>query len=938
MRSRSLCLCLGLLAAAVSSAFARVEVEAVAGRPFGVAYVMFTPDEVAGPVEIDRLLVNDSARRALYPALQQGVIGKLFGALAPEGGGPAGRMHLTFLFRGDEPFDVQIETPGRLNVRIVPTPGRRGEAGRLMARWWTGYQQALNSQTKDGDVPPLVKSYLLALHAGRMGLQLPADDGPTTETQRSLELMIGMEAMHDRVLRQTMLGPSEFDVVTDQPLPPPVTWPELGLANVQDATLEPIARHVPAECFYVRFGKFSNYLWMDDLIQEYSGNLGSMITLRGQSAPISQRGEKQLGLEKNAAGKLFGDSVIADVALIGRDTFLREGGAFGVLFQAKNSALLRNDLSGQQKRALGVEKENGASLEIVKIAGHDVSFLSTPDNRLRSFYAADGDFHLVTTSRAIVERFYEAGAGRGALADTAEFRNARQQMPLSREDTIFAYFSTAFFEGLLSPQYQIELHRRMQAITDLELVYLAQAAAAGEGVAATEIPDLVAAGFLPQGFGRRPGGSGPLITEKGMLDSLRGPRGTFIPVPDVKIEGVTKFEADRARIQLASFGGLGKLDPWMVGVRRFALDDKGRERIHVDAHILPLDETKFGKWASMIGPPTTQMILPLSDDAITVQAGIRGGLVFPHVPPHIMFVGVKDLPAPGVGRSQGLLGMLQLAKSTPGYLGAWPKPGFMDMLPFGLAGRPDPFGFSQVPLINLWRWQGDAFSVLSFDPNILVGVAREVRMVDAEIPAQVRAHAGDLSQSQLTEFLNSLSYQRSLAASKGNAKFMHLLVQQFHTPLEQAKVTAERLIDAKLICPLGGEYAIRDQPGDRGWVSSKWTVGGVRPPEYQSPLLGWFRGADLYLRKIEGGLFAHAELDMQRKPVTATAPKLDLAPLLNFDLFGGSNKAVKPKEEIPAPAPDAKTAPKPPPLRDIPAPPKAQPPLGDETLPRPREF
>ena len=57
-----------------------------------------------------------------------------------------------------------------------------------------------------------------------------------------------------------------------------------------------------------------------------------------------------------------------------------------------------------------------AKEETVRIAGHDVSYISSPDGELRSYYAVDGDFHLVATSRRLVERFYEAGAGKGSLA------------------------------------------------------------------------------------------------------------------------------------------------------------------------------------------------------------------------------------------------------------------------------------------------------------------------------------------------------------------------------------------------------------------------------------------------------------------------------------------------------------------------------------------
>ena len=77
----------------------------------------------------------------------------------------------------------------------------------------------------------------------------------------------------------------------------------------------------------------------------------------------------------------------------------------GMLFQASNTKILNNDLSQQRQRALDRAKANGATAQTLKIAGREVSFFSTPDNRLRSFHAVDGDFHLVTTSRAMVERF-----------------------------------------------------------------------------------------------------------------------------------------------------------------------------------------------------------------------------------------------------------------------------------------------------------------------------------------------------------------------------------------------------------------------------------------------------------------------------------------------------------------------------------------------------
>ena len=68
------------------------------------------------------------------------------------------------------------------------------------------------------------------------------------------------------------------------------------------------------------------------------------------------------------------------------------------------------------------------------------------------------------------QRFLECGRGIESLGTSNEFRYARSLMPLAEKNTIFVYLSRAFFEGLLSPHYQIELRRRLAAVTDAELM------------------------------------------------------------------------------------------------------------------------------------------------------------------------------------------------------------------------------------------------------------------------------------------------------------------------------------------------------------------------------------------------------------------------------------------------------------------------------------
>jgi hypothetical protein len=912
---------LTIVLAAASVASARIDGEAVIGEPFGVGRITVAAGDVGGRIDEARLRIEERDGRVHYPAVTTGVVGQVIGQILgqPIADGP-GTATIHFLFRGEEPLRLTLYTPAPREIVLTPRPPMEAPAprprprlrfrdrgdDRLLARWWRDYTTVAKRQIDGGDHPPLVQDYLTTMLAMRLGLEPPRAERAANSTQESLELVAGVERLRRQVLQETMRGQGDFGQVADLPAPAAPAWRAPPLAPLdQKVEVEPLAMHVPAECFYIRFGKFSNYLWLNKLIEEHGGDLSSMVTLRGYFPPLNDRVRQQLGLEQNKLAELFGNQVIADVCLLGRDTFVQEGAAIGILFQAHSTEVLGNDLTQQRRRALTREKERASAEEMVEIAGRKVSFFSTPDNRLRSFHAVDGDFHLVTTSRAIVERFYAAGQGKKSLGQSDEFRQARARMPNSREDTIFVYMSTAFFEGLASPQYQIELRRRLESVTDMELLSLAQLVARGEGVASESIEDLVAGGFLPRGFGRRPDGSGPIASDAGMLDSRRGARGTFLPIADVRLNGITESEAARYEALAATYSqSWRQMDPLMVALKRFALDKNGKERVTIDGAIAPLDDGKYGWILSILGEPTREMITPAPGDVINFQAAARGGLLLPQIPPHHLFLGVQDLPPAGEFVPGGFLQTFQMVRGTPGYVGGWPKPGFLDLLPpFLGGGPPDEFGFSRLPL-GIWKREGAGFAVLAFDPQLLAEVTPNLRVADAAEPAQIRVHVGDLSEAQIAGWINRTYYQRAVQASDGNIRFLNLLNQQLHVPLADCLTVAEDLLDAKLRCTLGGQYELAEIQGGEMWRST--AVAGSSPPaDYEAPLLAWFRGLDASLIKQDGDMLAHLDIDMQRK--AAEGIKLDELPLLN--LFNGASDAFKTKEkkegaeELPPPLP-----------------------------------
>ncbi len=921
----------------LTSTAAALEVEAVSGRPWGVGRITVQGADV-GAIDERNVLIRERDGRVLYPVVTPGIIGRLFDrVLGNPGDRPADAVTILFLFHGDDPLRVTLNTPATTELTLTPRPPevrRRGRVDdRLMTRWWREYNAMSRQRVAEDDHPPLVETYLQVMLAQRMGLEPPLIDRvgetPTTPAERSVQLLLGLEKLRLEIMRQTLMGQGGFADVANQPMPRDVRWAPLDVpAAPANVVVEPLARHVPQECFYLRFGRFTNYLWFTDLMEDYGGDISSMVTLRSYVPPLSDRSQQQLGLERNDLARVFGPQVISDVALIGRDTYVQQGAAIGILFQAKSTELLADDIQKQRRKAMDKEKANGATEQKVKIAGRDVSFVYTPDNRLRSFWAADGDYHLVTTSRAMVERFFEAGEGKGSLADSAEFRNARTVMPTDRDDTIFIYFSSAFFQGLLSPQYQIETYRRLQSLTDLEILQMAKWAARAEGMRDESIEGLIAAGLLPRGFGRRPDGSEPVITRTELRDSRRGARGVFTPIADTEIRGITAAERDRYNSVASMYEQQWKqMDPLMVGIKRYALEGERLERVVVDGNMEPFNEGKFGWIASMIGPPTRQMILPAENDIVSVQAVMRGGIARPEVPPHHMFLGIQDLPPLAeLQGGGGLLQTLRLIRTVPGYLGAWPSPGFVDMLPLGLGGGPpDEYGYSRLPL-GIWRRQGSGYSVLSYDPNLLAEVTPQLRVVEADNEAQIRVKVGDLSQAKFRSWVNQLYYNRAMQGSAGNVRFMYTLNQQLHIPMENAPEMAERLVDGQLRDPLGGDYKlVETEDGGLFWRSTEFPDRrGQIPETFQAPILEWFRGLDAHVTKYGDRMVARVEVDMLRKE--REQPKLEIPSLPLFNLFGGGTKAFQPKEEQPEDLPPS--------LPEAPAPKEPAP----GQLPLPRDF
>ena len=860
------------------------QVEAVVGEPFHVGHVALTVGRGEDP---PRLVEKDG--RALYVAAAT----RQRGLLLDRGES----TDYWFLFRGDKPLTLTWPNTQATTV-VEPQAIRERLARRMLGQWWDAFVDQTEQRMKDGHHPPVADHYLLAMLASRLQLPLKSEQKRRDKEDRPLEtieLLAGAERLRSQVLREAMRSDGESRGERSAP-PAAVLWDTSPMVpTAEDVTIEPIAKLVPPECLYVRFGRFSNFLWLTHLIREQGGDLGSMISARGYTRDLDSRFERQFAIRYSVLADLLGDHVVEDLALIGADLYVADGAAMGVLLQAKNSVLLDAALGRERAATVSREAEQGVSKQTIQINGHPTELVVTPDNRVRSYLAAHKQFRLIANSRHVVERFWAVVDGATSLGELNEFRHARSRMAVEQDYTLFAYFSTHFFHNLVSPQYQIELKRRLRAIADFQIFELAVIAARREGLPDDEA-SLVKHGLLPADWGRRPDGSRLLRTKSGQLvDSMRGARGTLLPIPDVVLRDVTAAERQEF-VEMAGYYQTKwrTMDPLMAAIKRFQVEGHARrERLVVDAQVSPFVERKYSRWLSLLGEPTMERITGPKEAIIRGQASVRGGLLRPSVPPHQLFLGIID-QVPNIDDLQmtGILDTLRTVQAMPGYLGAWPRPGFLDRFPLSPRNREDDQGYSRLPL-RLWRWREGDYSVLSFDKQLLAGVQPTLDVEQSEAPTQAWLRVGDLSESNLAPWIRHLNHQQAIRMSQGNARWLTTLTETMGASVDEAQTLAGRLVDGDVQCPLGGELKPQMLPGLVSvWESSEFPE--EPPQDYVAPLLRWFRGGAVMLNSGGNRLIVHGELDIERVKSTVTAPDpASLAlPLLRGlpSLFGGGAK------------------------------------------------
>jgi len=343
------------------------------------------------------------------------------------------------------------------------------------------------------------------------------------------------------------------------------------------------------------------------------------------------------------------------------------------------------------------------------------------------------------------------------------------------------------------------------------------------------------------------------------------------------------------------------MDPTIVGIKRHHPEGtlpENRERVVVDAQLSPFAREHFELLSRWAGPPSPQQLAPIPDDLAAGELVLKD---------QILFGGLQD-SRPPLDTAGGLvLPVGKLRDLLVGYLGSSGQIGLLGLLNVQILRRPDEQGYSSN-LLGLWRRQIGQFTVFSLHPEVLSAVTPQLRFQPAERPAQLRLrvdggwpgssaseppgpggsptnasrrYPSTPATGRVTGLLNNLGYTRTRETSLGNLRLMNDLAQQLHVPPKDCREAAERLLGAKLICPLGGQYVFKDDPEHpqagtpQASAPGRWTstalagsrggfsLGQQAPPGYQAPPLSWFRGLKLEVTMTEQLFSAHAEVVME---------------------------------------------------------------------------
>ncbi len=367
---------------------------------------------------------------------------------------------------------------------------------------------------------------------------------------------------------------------------------------------EKLAAATPAEFYYLRANDMSVLWKVIDQLDAWATPALNVLESRGEDHALTQRTLTQLGLERGPLARSLGTQVVADLALVGSDPYVREGSDTTLLFRVKQKPLFDLAVNGAVSKHL--QAHGGGSDTNVDVGGVAVHVQTSADGAVRQHRASVGDLEVVSNSLGATKRVLAAIAGKSArLSDEPDLRYMLARGGKTPSDA-FIFFGDRFVAEVISPRQKILEARRVLASAELLVPgYAALLFGWLEGRVPASTVELIASGLLKKDELKHVGGNAVIDFQPGRgARSVWGTPSALTPLIDLP-PPTTVTESEKAAYarfaESYQHAWRQYIDPIAVRINVEA-GDKGETRLVADLRVLPLiNGTDYRQLNEMVG-------------------------------------------------------------------------------------------------------------------------------------------------------------------------------------------------------------------------------------------------------------------------------------------------------------------------------------------------
>jgi hypothetical protein len=242
-------------------------------------------------------------------------------------------------------------------------------------------------------------------------------------------------------------------------------WGEMIKRQGHKPPAEPLAAAAPAEFYFARAASLPALFRLLDQVDQWGTPASRALDGNAEDRGLAARYEAELGVGRGPLSRALGPSVIADLAVVGSDPYVKEGSDVTLVFRVKDRSLFN---AGIGVAMADHERAHGAiTTKNVTMAGAAVAVSRSADGAVRQHRASAGDLEIVSNSPGAITRVLETIQGKHPrLSDERDFQYMLARDADTKAD-VLAYMGDRFVAEVVGPRQKIGEARRQIALSEL---------------------------------------------------------------------------------------------------------------------------------------------------------------------------------------------------------------------------------------------------------------------------------------------------------------------------------------------------------------------------------------------------------------------------------------------------------------------------------------